>query len=231
MHENFVAHRDCGSLNIMMDASQMYPQSFHPVKINKSRDFRGRARLLTRTECKPRYYLIDFGLSMRYDPQSGNWPPSERKVYGVDKSVPEYRDMDGLHNPFPTDVYYIGNLIREHFLQRFKGLSFFDQLISRMVQNDPNLRPPMYEVAEVAAGKAQRIVVARCWRLCAHIMRARYFSEDIGFIPLPDVHVETAGNSFFTVWLRSTKSLFLAGALRNFLIIPYAMYQQWIYYS
>ena len=132
MHENHVAHRylllstilskflilfvrDCTSQNIMLDPSRMYPKSFHPMVIERSRDFRGKAKGRTRTWCRPRYSLIDLGLSRKYDPANG--PPLEIPLRGGDKSAPEHRDMGTPCNPFPTDVYYLGNLVRENYMQ------------------------------------------------------------------------------------------------------------------
>lgn len=102
-------------LNIMMDASPLYPQSYHPRVINKSRDFRGSAQHKTRTQRPPKYYFIDFGISRRYNPENGS--PLEDPIRGGDRSVPEFRDLHTPCNPFPTDIYYIGNMIRQDFLQ------------------------------------------------------------------------------------------------------------------
>ena len=58
-----------------------------------------------------RYYFIDFGLTRRYDPKDG--PPREHPVVGGDKTVPEFKNWNGqLLDPFPTDIYYIGNMVR-----------------------------------------------------------------------------------------------------------------------
>jgi hypothetical protein len=133
MHENHVAHRcvvtfptpthlpyitqtrDCTSWNIMLDPSDMYPESFHPADIERSKDFRRKAKWYSRTRRPTRYLLIDFGLSRRYDPANG--PPLEKPLRGGDKSAPEHRDMNTPCNPFPTDVYYLGNMIREDYMQ------------------------------------------------------------------------------------------------------------------
>lgn len=107
--------RDCTSENIMLDPSKMYPNSFHPSDIDRNRDFRGKAKRYTRTWRPPRYLLIDMGLARQYDPANG--PPLERPLRGGDKSAPEHQDLQIPCDPFPTDVYYIGNLIREKFIQ------------------------------------------------------------------------------------------------------------------
>ena len=98
-----------------MDATAMYPEGFHPIKLNKRRDFKGKARYYSRTERPPRYYWIDFGLSEMY---RSNVKPLERPVFGQDKSVPEFQGSPNQSfDPFPTDIYYFGNLIKEELLE------------------------------------------------------------------------------------------------------------------
>ncbi|KAJ7218785.1 hypothetical protein B0H12DRAFT_327568 [Mycena haematopus] len=84
MHENFVAHRDCSLLNILQDPTQLFPRGFHPVNYCLNPNHDGLAYSITRTECWPRYYLIDFGLSRRYDPSKG--PPLERVIPGAGRN-------------------------------------------------------------------------------------------------------------------------------------------------
>jgi hypothetical protein len=138
MHENHVAHRyvrrsflfasfrrayfsdapylrDCTSENIMLDPSNMYPKSFHPADMGRSKDFRRKAKGYSRTRRPSQYLLIDFGLSRRYDPADG--PPVDVPIRGGDKSAPEHRDGNTSYNPFPTDVYYLGNLVREYHME------------------------------------------------------------------------------------------------------------------
>jgi hypothetical protein len=110
--EEIFFFRDCTVENIMLDPSEMYPQGFHPTEMNRSRDFKGRAKRYTRTQRPPRYYLIDFGLSRQY---------LSRKVLDVplrggDKSAPEHRNVIRC-NPFYTDIYYLGNLILQEFIK------------------------------------------------------------------------------------------------------------------
>ena len=104
------------NLNIMMD-TRMYPEMFHPVLLGMSLDWKGSAKHYTRTKRPTKYYIIDFGLSERFNPEDG--PPSVWPIEGGDRTVPEFQDKAAWknHNPFPTDVYYIGNLVREDFLQ------------------------------------------------------------------------------------------------------------------
>ena len=104
--------RDCTMNNIMFDPSEMYPEGYHPVQLNRSRDFKGRAKRYTRTQRPPRYYLIDFGLSRRYHSRVALDAP----LRGSDKSAPEHRHATRC-NPFYTDVYHLGNIVRQEFMQ------------------------------------------------------------------------------------------------------------------
>ena len=99
----------------MLDPSNMFPESFHPSVIDRSKDFRRKAKWYSRTRRPTRYLLIDFGLSRRYDPANG--PPLDLPIRGGDKSAPEHQDRVTLRNPFFTDVYHLGNLVREYYIQ------------------------------------------------------------------------------------------------------------------
>ncbi|KAJ7713712.1 kinase-like domain-containing protein [Mycena olivaceomarginata] len=150
MHRNNVAHRDCTSSNIMMDGASLYRVPFHPISQDRKRDFSGSVRpYRTRTEHPVKYYLIDFGLSRRYKPEER--PPLEPTIRGGDRSAPEIEACEAC-DPFPTDVYYLGNLIRRDFIegwditsQKF-GFEFMQPLVTDMVQTDPSKRPDMDEV-------------------------------------------------------------------------------------
>jgi hypothetical protein len=129
MHERYIAHRygarlpstalrvlkvfysDCTANNIMLDPSGMYPNGFHPVKIDRNRNFKGTAKAFTRTQRPPVYYFIDFGLSRRYTSRD----VMDEPLRGGDKSAPEHK-LGRRCNPFHTDIYYIGNLVREEFM-------------------------------------------------------------------------------------------------------------------
>lgn len=105
-----------------MDDS-MYPEPFHPVKKNMRRDWKGRAKYHSRTQRPPRYYWIDYGHSLRYPPDSG--PVLQLPQEGGDHSVPEFRgDLYNVpSDPFATDIYYLGNLIRLWFIGVSRGFT------------------------------------------------------------------------------------------------------------
>ncbi|KAN0128834.1 Protein kinase-like domain containing protein [Lactarius tabidus] len=186
MHENHVAHRDCTSANIMLDPSGMYPDSFHPVDPRKSKDFCRKLKGYSRTRRPTRYLLIDFGLSRFYDPADG--PPLDKPLRGGDKSAPEHRDRETPCNPFPTDVYYLGNLVREYYMQvwflvfafsenimvltcanqKYHGLEFMQPLIADMVREDPAERPNMDEVVALFAEIRSKLST---WKLRSRISR------------------------------------------------------------
>lgn len=158
-------------MNIMMDASSMYPESYHPLNISMKRNYNGSARHFTRTQRPPRYYLTDFGISRRYSPTAR--PPLEDPIWGGDKTVPEFQTSNDPRDPFPTDVYYLGNMIRQNFLlvslwcycivqlednggggqgtlstSAKLGFDFMEPLVADMVKDDPNERPTMDEVVQ-----------------------------------------------------------------------------------
>ncbi|KAI0296104.1 kinase-like domain-containing protein [Multifurca ochricompacta] len=141
MHEKNVAHRDCTANNIMFDPSGMYPKGFHPIKINRCKNFKRNAKRYTRTQRPPRYYLIDFGLSRQYSSRDALDEP----LRGGDKSAPEHQH-GGPCNPFQTDIYYLGNLIREKFTQKYHGFEFMEGLVAEMTHEDPAKRPTIESV-------------------------------------------------------------------------------------
>ena len=96
----------------MFDPSGMYPHGYHPVQVNRRLNFKGRAKRYSRTERPPRYYMIDFGLSRRYSSRNALDEP----LRGGDKSAPEHGRGEPC-NPFHTDIYYLGNLVRECFMK------------------------------------------------------------------------------------------------------------------
>jgi len=136
MHEQNIAHRDCTPNNIMLDPSGMYPEGFHPIKIDRSRNFEGKVEQYDRTQRPPRYYLIDFGLSRQYNSRN----VLDEPIRGGDKSAPEHQRARWC-NPFHTDIYHLGNLVRERFTKRYNGFEFMDELVGAMTAVDPAKRP------------------------------------------------------------------------------------------
>ncbi|OCH90194.1 hypothetical protein OBBRIDRAFT_826068 [Obba rivulosa] len=188
IHENHVAHRDCMNLNIMVDPKPLYPDMYHPHATDLKRDWSGFARHYTRTKEPTKYIFIDFGISRKYGAEEKS--PREYPIWGGDKTVPEFHRSNDPCNPFPTDIYYLGNLIREDFLQSPRGVEFMEPLVSDMVQDDPSKRPTIDEVisrfAELRKSLSRRKLrsrlvdpeetkLLRFYRNTRHIFRTAYY--------------------------------------------------------
>ncbi|KAF8506378.1 kinase-like domain-containing protein [Gautieria morchelliformis] len=146
MHRHHYAHRDCTGRNIMMDPRKLYPNGFHPLNIDYDYKRNRFARHWTRTERPPKYFLIDFGLSRFYDPKHG--PPEDLPVRGIDRTAPEIQGdkYNECCNPFATDIYYVGNMIKMEFVEVRFGFDFMVPLITDMTQDEPSNRPSIDEV-------------------------------------------------------------------------------------
>ncbi|KAJ7665728.1 hypothetical protein B0H17DRAFT_1210849 [Mycena rosella] len=128
------------------------------------RDYVGWAKHCTLAQAPP-YYLIDFRISVRFEPGE---PRMVYPIVGGDQSPPEF-EGDGvseLLDSFPTDVYYLGNFIREEFMEGpvgvrralsldmgREGFDFMRPLVDDMTQADPKTRPTMDEVVLRFASK------------------------------------------------------------------------------
>jgi len=154
------------NLNIMMDPRPLFPNLYHPQAEDRSLDFKKAAKYYTRTTRPTKYYFIDFGLSRKYNPDDG--PPREDPIWGGDKTVPEFHRSDDPCDPFPTDIYYLGNMIREDFLQTLRGVEFMQPLVDDMVQDDPVKRPTIDQVVVRFADIRGRL---RFWHLRSRLVR------------------------------------------------------------
>ncbi|KAL6303556.1 hypothetical protein BKA93DRAFT_336395 [Sparassis latifolia] len=161
---------------------------YHPQAELQTPDLKAITKHYMRTAHPTRYYLIDFGLSRKYNPDDG--PPREHPIWGGDKTVPEFQKSDDPCDPFPTDIYYLGNMIREDFLQTLRGVEFTKPLVDDMVQDDPGKRPTIDEVVmrfEVIRRKL------RYWKLRSRLAkqdetvgirryrRLRHFFRTVGY--------------------------------------------------
>ncbi|KAJ3931439.1 MAG: kinase-like domain-containing protein [Lentinula lateritia] len=149
MHENNVAHRDCARNNMGMDANSMYTRQYHPIEPKKRYNWSGRALHHSRTRCPPRYYFIDFGRSEMYDPKEPRRLEYALKSGGY---TPPEGDADIPCDPFATDVYILGTMIRASLLDGdtrpgVHGFEFLRPLVNDMIADDPSNRPTMNEVA------------------------------------------------------------------------------------
>ncbi|CAL1706270.1 unnamed protein product [Somion occarium] len=178
LHDHLIAHRDCAHLNIMKEPKPLFPDMFHPLDPEKSRDWKGRAKHYSRTTHPTKYILIDFGISCRYRPE--DMPPLEPPVYSADSTVPENIRHEPC-NPFPTDIYLIANVIRLYFLNLYDGFDFISPLITDMMQDDAEKRPTV----DVVIARFDKIWnVAGLFRSGAHLIRtASYMLKGLDPIP------------------------------------------------
>ena len=89
----------------MMEYEKMFPKGHHPNMDLLKPDLSGRAKYYTRTQRPSKYFIIDFGMSRRYE--SDNDSPQELTV--TDKGV-------FSQNPFQVDIHLAGELVRQTFL-------------------------------------------------------------------------------------------------------------------
>ena len=106
--------------NVMMDPRPVFPEMFHPRIPDSNLQFTGDPKCSRRTKHPVKYYIIDFGLCRKFD--IDNPTPLDYPVMGGDKTVPEFGLPDHFDdsvpmNPFPTDIYYMGNLVRQTFFK------------------------------------------------------------------------------------------------------------------
>ncbi|KAK0221690.1 hypothetical protein IW262DRAFT_920712 [Armillaria fumosa] len=158
LHQQNIAHRDGGFTNIFMDATDMFPDSFHLQRKDLKYDYSGPALYHQRTERPPKYYFIDFGLSKRYKEDD---LPVLDLVLGGDQTVSEANDITSMCDPFTVDVYYIGNALRAFLsegttakhraprgLRGMKSFGFMKPLVMAMVEPDPTKRIKIDEAVE-----------------------------------------------------------------------------------
>ncbi|KAJ7092046.1 hypothetical protein B0H15DRAFT_835274 [Mycena belliarum] len=185
MHDHNIAHRDCIGNNIMMDGSKMFPDGFHPIRYKAKQDMSGSAKFYTRTQRPPKYYLIDFGLSRKYETRDP--PPLERPIQGGDSNAPEFRLRENGRlppepcDPFPTDIYYLGRLILADFVEEYSGrgtnnhkygFEFMKALADDMVGEDPAKRPTIDEVIERFTAIRSSL---SSWKLRSRVIREKDF--------------------------------------------------------
>jgi hypothetical protein len=101
----------------MMDPRPLYPQGYHPIEVNRSKDLRQRAKHMTRTERPCKYFFTGFSASQTFHINSGHVKMPYHA--GKDATVPEhqYQAVGCLVDPFAVDVYCLGNFLRTDFLQ------------------------------------------------------------------------------------------------------------------
>ncbi|TFK92729.1 hypothetical protein K466DRAFT_594989 [Polyporus arcularius HHB13444] len=146
IHRQNVAHCDLQIFNIMMDPMPLLSEVPHFLWEHRSYvNPERRVKRYTRTDHPVRYYIIDFGLSTKFSPGEPHIAPI---VFGGDKSVPEYADAPGNCDPFKVDIYHLGNMIREDFMQESRSLGFMRSLVDSLTCEEPSDRPTIEEAMQ-----------------------------------------------------------------------------------
>ncbi|TFK92746.1 kinase-like protein [Polyporus arcularius HHB13444] len=205
IHHNLVAHCDIQLVNILMDPTPLLSETPHPAEPERSYDFKRKVKQRTRTEYPTRYYIIDFGLSRTFSRGDELVAPVS---YGGDKSVPEYKDPSrSMSNPFAIDVYCLGNLVREWFVDKSRSLDLMRPLVEAMTRTVPEDRPTIDEAfktfEELRSSLSERtlrsrfvyrneFLVARLYRACRHVVRkARWVRSGLPALPTPPLPPRT----------------------------------------
>ncbi|KAL5513542.1 hypothetical protein ACEPAH_3941 [Sanghuangporus vaninii] len=181
IHSQNVAHRDLSDGNIMMDGRVMYgKKGFHPSDQDMTAaDVMIVAKPKTRRDAGfVKYYFTDFGISTLFDD-----PSKPRSVVGnraQDLEVPELNNIIP-YDPFPVDVFTLGNVFKRHFLDKYSNVDFLSTVCSAMTEQIPRLRPSAVDALTVFQQSASKCRgSALRWRLRQHgEPRLRRIIEDI----------------------------------------------------
>jgi len=166
LHKSGVAHLDCTAQNIMMDAPRMYPNSFHPTRKTQNIDGISRAKYISRTKAKSvKYLFIDFGLSRLIRSERDR----RMRIKMGARQLPPEIERGEEYDPFPVDMYYLGNVYREHLLEPYANMEFIRPLVESLIQQDPKARPS----APQALARFESLVSSRKgyslrWRVRKH---------------------------------------------------------------
>lgn len=103
-------HRDCSHKNLMMDASSLFPEGFHPIFPDFLPDGLHETFPFTRSVAPVRYYYIDFGISSHFPDDTVNKLVTGQD--GLDKEVPEL-STTVPYDPFKVDIFILGNVFKK----------------------------------------------------------------------------------------------------------------------
>ncbi|KAI0040981.1 hypothetical protein FA95DRAFT_1502042 [Auriscalpium vulgare] len=165
LHDNGVAHRDCASPNIMMDASAMFPKGFHPISQSFLPDKSGGAPSYSRLSAGVKYYFVDYGISSAFPLDS---VPASRLVVGRlgrDQEPPELSDTVP-YDPFMVDIFVVGNIFRREYYDVPTNLDFLQPFVLAMTNPNPHARPSARELLEQwRLMQRSYSAVSRHWRI------------------------------------------------------------------
>ncbi|KAI0364009.1 kinase-like protein [Pilatotrama ljubarskyi] len=145
LHRHRIAHRDIAPPNVMMDASPIYPDGHHPVRIHRAPDAVHDTHPLLRMDRPVKYFYIDFGLSVHFPVGA---PSRVIGKVGRDTEIPEMSDTVP-YDAYKADVHALGNLFFKEFDQRYSNVPFLRPLLDLMRHHDPDGRPSAEELVKM----------------------------------------------------------------------------------
>lgn len=206
MHDNDVAHRDPAETNILMDGDSLFPYGFHPVHQSRLPNITSWAWPRSRFSIPGgiRYYLADFGLSVRIPPRQ---PRLVTGDVGADREVPELSHTVP-YDPFKVDIFVLGNVFRKRIYDKYQRVGFLVPLIAAMTQQKPHDRPTAREALEQWRQIRQRILWIH--RVCRLRGRDEYLVQTIVLDAIAVVRVAYLIAKRFAGWSLSWLSLLFA---------------------
>lgn len=145
MHANGVAHRDCTASNVRIDASALF-RGVWPHPVVPCMDYCEPFDPIPdpdRTKGAVRYHFIDFGEATRR-PADHTGPFLVEGSRCIDQALPELK-FGRPYDPFPVDVFLLGNMYKEYLLEVYNELDFLWPLVTAMTRQDPSQRPTIVE--------------------------------------------------------------------------------------
>jgi len=97
-----------------MDATNMFPRGFHPIRSQKLPDCTTPAPVTSRFKVPVKYYFVDYGISSYFHPRAGSQTRLVVGTDGRDRAVPELSNRVP-YDPFKVDIFTIGNVLRRLF--------------------------------------------------------------------------------------------------------------------
>ena len=98
--------------NILMDADTMYPDGYHPIALEFTRDYSALAEYQSRAAAGAKYYYVDFGISVHIP--NGLEDRLVLGTFGRDRDPPELSNVNP-YDPFKLDIFIIGNMLKREF--------------------------------------------------------------------------------------------------------------------
>ncbi|EGN92928.1 hypothetical protein SERLA73DRAFT_79145 [Serpula lacrymans var. lacrymans S7.3] len=142
LHRNRIAHLDVAYENMLMNHHGNKPY------IDFDSSSCGVPEPVFRSKFPVKYYLVDFGFSVRFSPSSPLKPCLVAPFHSArDQRSPEEQKSKKF-NPFPVDVYQTARLFYALFVNIVPDVPGFLELLQDMSSYNPSNRISMHEALE-----------------------------------------------------------------------------------